>query len=1075
MRGLLIVLLILTPILIKGQDKEPELIPEKNASTVILDDQFVEVDGRTSGNASSSFINQRGKPLNFTTAVADQQPDEYFRNRSPLYIERDRPQLKSERSTTPREQFGDFIKEFREVTGDSPEMNFRITGSETDRLGITHIRAVKQHKGIDIYGSESTLHIDLKKERFTGTVVHIDAGLAAMPYVDTGRVIRIIEEDLRKITLFRELSPAEKTLLKYHGPRCSLVYYDRYYKHYRLTWEVSIRPNLLEEWKYFVDALTGTIIHKYNNTQSDGPAMGVGVDLNGATRTFDVYLMEEIYYMYNVAESMFDPVTDQGFIVTLDANNTSTFVLDFSYITSTNNTWTHQAAISAHCNAEKTYTYFDTTFNWKSFNGKGGNILSIVNIAEEDGTSMENAFWNGQAVFYGNGGANFKPLAGALDVTAHELGHAVVSATANLEYYGQPGAINEAYADIFACMVDRTDWQIGEDVTRPGYAPSGAARDLSNPHNMGDSTKPYWQPAHMTEIFLGTRDNGGVHINSGIINYAYYLYATSIGKNKAEQVFFRALTNYLTKTSGFIELRLAVIFAARDLFGDFSHESTEAEKAFEQVGIYEEELFDDPQVFDTNPGTEYLLTYDTSPSDPVSLYMSSAIGTDYQPITRTAMKGKVSVTDNGTSAVFVSNDYRLRMIDLDPAKPNERFISGSSYYDHVAISKDGKRIAATKAYLDASIYVIDLISGQGLRYILYNPTTGNDGNASGGVIKANSVEFDVTGEYLIYDCYNVINSSSQKDIYYWDIGFIKVWDNQMNDFGDGTISKLFNSLPAGVSVANPVFSKNSPNIVAFDYIFENGLIEEHSIYAANIETGEMNLIIRNDREGFPSFSNNDDQIAYSSVNDFNMQVVKSMKLRSDKITPVGDAGVLVPDAKWPVYYATGLRTLGLVPVANFTADYRAGGLPLHVRFMDLSANKPTSWLWVFEGGNPDTSDLQNPEVTFAIPGTYKVKLIATNSFGENHVIKEGYIHAYDATDINPEEQNPFNIYPNPVTGMLKIEYDQPYRICIFNLQGVQLFSGTNDSVIDLSLWPSGIYILELTTKQGRYWQKLLKR
>jgi PKD repeat protein len=455
--------------------------------------------------------------------------------------------------------------------------------------------------------------------------------------------------------------------------------------------------------------------------------------------------------------------------------------------------------------------------------------------------------------------------------------------------------------------------------------------------------------------------------------------------------------------------------------------------------------------------------------------MSSAIGTDYKPITRTAMKGKVSVTDNGASAVFVSNDYRLRMIDLDPAKPNERFISGSSYFDHVAISKDGKRIAATKAYLDASIYVIDLISGHGSRYILYNPTTGNDGNAAGGVIKANSVEFDVTGEYLIYDCFNVINSSSQKDIYYWDIGFIKVWDNQINDFGDGTISKLFNALPADVSVANPVFSKNSPNIVSFDYIFDNGLIEQHSIYAANIETGKMNLIVRNDREGFPSFSNNDDQIAYSAVNDFNMQVVKSMKLRSDKITPIGEAGVLVPDAKWPVYYATGVRTLGLAPVANFTADYRSGGLPLHVRFMDLSANKPTSWRWVFEGGTPDSSGLQNPEVTFAVPGTYKIKLIATNTFGENNIIKEGYIHAYDATGIKSAEPEQFKIYPNPVTGMLNIGYDLPYRICIFNLQGVQVFSGTNDPVIDLSLWPSGIYILELTTEQGIYRQKLLKQ
>lgn len=63
----------------------------------------------------------------------------------------------------------------------------------------------------------------------------------------------------------------------------------------------------------------------------------------------------------------------------------------------------------------------------------------------------------------------------ALDVTAHELGHGVVSNTANLEYYGQSGAINETYADIFGSMVDRDDWRIGEDITKTSYSPSGSA------------------------------------------------------------------------------------------------------------------------------------------------------------------------------------------------------------------------------------------------------------------------------------------------------------------------------------------------------------------------------------------------------------------------------------------------------------------------------------------------------------------------------------------------------------------------------------------------------------------------
>src|SRR5512145_778308 len=178
--------------------------------------------------------------------------------------------------------------------------------------------------------------------------------------------------------------------------------------------------------------------------------------------------------------------------MTLNANSTSTSNLDYSLISSTNNTWTGmKAAVSAHYNAYLAYEYFRTTFNRNSINGKGGNIISFINVTESDGSSMENAFWNGQAVFYGNGGSHFKSLAGALDVTAHELGHGVVSNSANLEYIGQSGAMNETYADIFGSMVDREDWLIGEDVVKTAYYPSGALRDMADPHNGGTKNDPY--------------------------------------------------------------------------------------------------------------------------------------------------------------------------------------------------------------------------------------------------------------------------------------------------------------------------------------------------------------------------------------------------------------------------------------------------------------------------------------------------------------------------------------------------------------------------------------------------------
>ena len=85
---------------------------------------------------------------------------------------------------------------------------------------------------------------------------------------------------------------------------------------------------------------------------------------------------------------------------------------------------------------------------------------------------------------------------------------------------------------------------------------------------------------------IPSEDNGGVHINSGIPNHAFYLFATGAGMNrdKAERVYYHALSNYMTRTSRFVDLRLAIIQSTKDLFGS-GQELSAATSAFDQVGI----------------------------------------------------------------------------------------------------------------------------------------------------------------------------------------------------------------------------------------------------------------------------------------------------------------------------------------------------------------------------------------------------------------------------------------------------------------------------------------------------------
>lgn len=1054
-----------------GKPKTIELLPD---TATVQNRHFVKVSGEQLPwqDPRHGIYPKAAIPFRITSHTDD--PKIVSKNNRPVYIEKKTPLYKTARAVSPSEKFFDFMESTAGITGITrPRETYHIDSIHTDSLGISHVRAYRRYKGVEVYGSDVIFHADKVKERFNGAVAALETDIDVIPNVSAEAAIEMAKGDLQQHVTIRELSPAEKELLDYKTPVCSLMLFNKERDDFRLTWQVTIRPNHLQEWKYFIDAHNGNILRKFNNTPSDGPATGTGTDLNGQQRTFNVYQSGGIYYLYNVSESMYNPNKNLGIIVTLDANYTSSAYLDFSHITSPDNTWTQQNAISAHCNATETYRYYDATFNRKSVDGQGGDIISLVNVVNDDGSPLENAFWNGQAIFYGNGGSHVKQLAGALDVTAHEYTHGVIAASTNLDYFGQSGAIQEALADFFACMVDRSDWQIGEDIALPGAYPSGAVRDLSDPHNQGNPGDLWWQPAHMKEYYWGENDNRGVHINSGIVGFALYLFASATGKEYAELVIYRALTEYLTRASDFIDFRIAVIESARDLYGEQSPFIEMAAASFDAAGIYHESTGSGMPRLETNPGEEFLLSYDTSPVDPATLYLSSAVGTNYRRLTMTPMKGKVSLTDDGSTGVFVSTDHRLRMINASLMPVNERIISGNLMFSNAAISKDGRMIAATSVFADASVYVFDLESGEGRQFVLYNPTTSHANTSSGGVIKADALEFDITGEYLIYDAYNVLNSNSLKDLYYWDVGFIKVWDHAKNDFGNGTITKLFNSLPDHVSITNPVFSRNAPHIVAFDYYYYDGIIEEYGIYGANIMTGELNKIVANDRLGYPSFSRNDDRIAYSAANGEQMQVIKSIRLKSNTI-PMGEPGVLVPEAKWPVYFANGTRMLGFKPAVNFTADLKEGASPLTVKFIDLSENGPIAWEWHFEGGIPATSTEQNPLVQYSDPGLYQVKLSATNRFGFDTLVKNDFITVSGITGNEQPQEQFFTIYPNPVTDVLHIKCDEPCTIFIYDQQGIKILHSSGPNTTDVSDLNPGVYLVEINTGSAVYRSKFLK-
>jgi bacillolysin len=649
---------------------------------------------------------------------------------------------------------------------------------------------------------------------------------------------------------------------------------------------------------------------------ADGLRTTTAQDLNNDSRTINSYLKGSTYYLLDITKPMFDgessviPDDPQGAILTLDMDNTTGDNQTFKYIVSSNNVWNNPIAVSAHYNAGVAYEYYLTKHNRHSIDGNNGTIYSIINVADQEtGGDLDNAFWSGKFMWYGNGDVSFKPLAGGLDVAGHEMTHGVINNTANLEYDGESGAINESFADIFGAMMDDEDWTLGEDVVLLSAFPSGALRSLSNPHNGGSSLNDMgYQPRTMNEKYTGDEDNHGVHINSGISNYAFYLFAQAIGKENAANIYYKALTDYLTKSSQFIDLRIAIIQATTDLFGAGSNQVTQAGLAFDAVGITAGTGTNINNTLPVNPGDEYILVYNTdSISTSNTLYRTNAEKTFTEPISSTKLLSRPSITDDGSKAVFVAGDRTLHEIRTSPTEdPQEFTMQSQQIWANVVVSKDGERLAAVLYDIDTAIWVYDYNMGDWTGFHLYNPSYTEGINAS-GPLYADALEWDYSGEYLVYDCFNSFENTDSKNIEFWDVNFIRVWDNSSNNFGDGTVSKLFSSLPDSVSIGNPSFSKNSPGIIAFDYINEG--TGQYAILGCNIDSNNVYTIIDNNTIGWPSYNKDDSRLAYTTINDHDTIQTNYIGLDANKITSNGSPVGIFFESKWPVYFATGTRNL----------------------------------------------------------------------------------------------------------------------------------------------------------------------
>ncbi len=361
------------------------------------------------------------------------------------------------------------------------------------------------------------------------------------------------------------------------------------YQSHKLAYKVNVSSQnpLVNKWVY-VDAATGKIVRESDQIHTN-EENGTAVTRFSGTQAISTTQSGGQYVLRSNGE--------YGELMTLDCNEGESWnaAVDF---TDADNHWDEtanmdDAAYDAHWGALKTLKYFKDNFGLESFDGNGTPLRVYVHF----GQSYVNAFWNGSVLTFGDGntGDGFEPLT-AIDVVAHEFGHGVTQFSANLEYAYESGALNESFSDIFGAVVEAyakpntaNNYTVGEEIT------SGGIRSMSNPNLHGDPDT-YGGDYYYT----GSGDNGGVHINSGVQNFWFYLLSeggsgtndlgnsynvTGLGMDKAVTIAYRNLSTYLTMYSTYHDAAVYSIQAAEDLYGACSEEARQTAQAWYAVGV----------------------------------------------------------------------------------------------------------------------------------------------------------------------------------------------------------------------------------------------------------------------------------------------------------------------------------------------------------------------------------------------------------------------------------------------------------------------------------------------------------
>lgn len=493
---------------------------------------------------------------------------------------------------------------------------FTLIKTSKDKVGFTHYKYSQKYKNITVYGVEFIIHEKSVVISANGKFIP-NLSINTTPSITKDEAVKKAMKELNLGKYRWEDESSEKALKEKtsnpkatHYPKPTLVIAPmngNYSGEFHLCWKFNISGlKATDEWIVFIEAHNGKLVNKISGVNKDVTG-SLGTYYYG-TQTMQVYLDTNSATYYLTELQTRGPNHSQQ-IIDINANHTALSSLTATPITDNSLSFSaYPVAVGAHWAIEKSYDFFYSRYGRNSYDNSG----SWIKVASyyHDPADLNNAFFldADSTMFFGDGDSANTNLGegaqSALDVAGHELYHAYTRHSSNLTYQGESGALNESFSDIMGTGVKYSVFGAQSDLwlfsANTFVIAGGYSRSLSDPKSRQQPTTYLSLANYWVSTDSVNNDNGGVHTNSGVQNYWFYLLCqggsgtndngtsysvTGVGIDTALEIAFYNNTYNLTPSSTYNDAMLQSVQTAINLHGPTSPIVQSVKDAWCAVGL----------------------------------------------------------------------------------------------------------------------------------------------------------------------------------------------------------------------------------------------------------------------------------------------------------------------------------------------------------------------------------------------------------------------------------------------------------------------------------------------------------